>query len=107
MKTYNDIRLNKIKTTKQIFEFKAFNERERVISISDEKDKIYHCILMDENAENLSKMIQEKTLKRGCEISVLITKGKNRQYQKRIVSHLLEFKEPIQSDIEHFVEIKS
>lgn len=58
---------------------------------------------MAEEAKNISRMLDEKLLKINSGISVLITRSKNRSYKKRIISHLLDIQEPIQSDIEHFL----
>ena len=91
-----NIKTSRIKTTEKTLRFADFkNERNcRFYNDGSKEGGVINCVVVDPDFNGG---------KRGSEMNVLISRGKNREFGKRVILAVLDIQEPIQSDLEDYL----
>jgi len=61
------------------------------------------CLLPEHDKQHFLNLLAEKKITRGCELITIASKGKQRAYGKRVITHILKILPAKQFDLEDFI----
>jgi hypothetical protein len=61
------------------------------------------CLLPPDDKQHFMNLLAEKKIERGCELVTIASKGKQKTYGKRVVTHILKILPAKQFDLENFI----
>jgi hypothetical protein len=104
MQVFQGLRRHKIKSRKEIFEIVSHSNNFQELKISDEKGRIHEAISIAPEQAEFEQGSKKHGVGRGYVIEVMISRGKNRIYKKRIITDILKVKLPVQLDLEDILK---
>ena len=61
------------------------------------------CLLPEHDKQHFLNLVAEKKICRGCELVTIASKGKQKIYGKRVITHILKILPAKQFDLENFI----
>jgi len=90
---------------KTIFTFLAEKNNADIICVSDDKGGSVEIqlLLPEHDKQQFLKLLADKKICRGCDLVTIASKGKQRSYGRRVITHILKILPARQFDLENFI----